>query len=147
MWYDIIFGRFTTVDREITARCITIEVVGQPPLYKDVTFPTASHTEVNEKGDIIYTEIVRKNVRKLEAYIEEMASPATVFGTVNVLNIWNMVKTQSGISDKQKNHIKAVYEGIVLSLRKTPISCVALHQLTSRVMLPPHLLIVPLSAC
>ncbi|KAH9961914.1 hypothetical protein BC827DRAFT_1200267, partial [Russula dissimulans] len=25
-------------------------VVGQPPLYKDVTFPTAPHTEISEKG-------------------------------------------------------------------------------------------------
>ncbi|KAA1467738.1 fatty acid synthase [Dentipellis sp. KUC8613] len=169
MWYDIIFGRLTTVDREITARCIAImnradpemitymqyvidqvdpargetyalakkfgqqlidncrEVVGEPPLYKDVTFPTAPHTEVNEKGEIIYSEVVRENVRKLEAYVEEMATSDTISGTVNiqkiqddVLKLWNVVKTQPEISDEQKNRIKALYEGVVRSLRKGP---------------------------
>lgn len=32
MWYDIIFGRLTTVDREITARCIAIMNRADPAL-------------------------------------------------------------------------------------------------------------------
>ncbi|KDQ57051.1 hypothetical protein JAAARDRAFT_35647 [Jaapia argillacea MUCL 33604] len=167
MFYDIIFGRLTTIDREITARCIAImnradpelvtymqyyidrcdasrgetyqlakqfgqqlidnckEVIGEPPLYKDVTFPTAPHTEVTEKGDIVYKEVVRENVRKLEAYVEEMATGDTVSGSVNiqkvqddVLRLWNVVKSQPEISDDQKNRIKALYDGVVRSLRK-----------------------------
>ncbi|KAG6910835.1 hypothetical protein DXG01_007150 [Tephrocybe rancida] len=169
MYYDIIFGRLTTVDREITARCIALlnradpemlaymqynidqcdpskgdtyklakefgqrlidntrEVLGQPPVYKDVTFPTAPHTEVTAKGDIVYSEVVRENVRKLEAYVEEMASGDTVSGAVNiqkvqddVLKLWTVVKSQPGISQEQKNRIKALYEGVVRSLRKGP---------------------------
>ncbi|KAI0787467.1 fatty acid synthase [Fomes fomentarius] len=171
MFYDIIFGRLTTVDREITARCIAImnradpdllaymqyyidkcdpergetyklakqfgqqlidncrEVVGNPPLYRDVTFPTAPHTEVTEKGDIIYKEVVRENVRKLEAYVEEMASGDTIVAPTNiqkiqedVLKLWNVVKSQPEISEEQKNRIKALYEGVVRSLRKRPES-------------------------
>ncbi|KZT01368.1 fatty acid synthase [Laetiporus sulphureus 93-53] len=171
MFYDIIFGRLTTVDREITARCIAImnradpelvtymqyyidkcdpnrgetyklakqfgqqlidncrEVVGQPPLYKDVTFPTAPHTEVTAKGDIVYSEVVRENVRKLEAYVEEMASGDTISAPTNiqkiqddVLKLWNVVKSQPEISEEQKNRIKALYEGVVRSLRKRPES-------------------------
>ncbi|GLB40343.1 putative protein with domain of unknown function (DUF1729) [Lyophyllum shimeji] len=171
MYYDIIFGRLTTVDREITARCIALlnradpemlaymqyhidkcdpskgdtyklakefgqrlidntrEVLGKPPVYKDVTFPTAPHTEVTEKGDIIYSEVVRENVRKLEAYVEEMASGDQVSGTINiqkvqddVLKLWTVVKSQPGISQEQKNRIKALYEGVVRSLRKSPDS-------------------------
>ncbi|RDX57079.1 fatty acid synthase [Lentinus brumalis] len=171
MFYDIIFGRLTTVDREITARCIAImnradpelvtymqyyidqcdaergetyklakqfgqqlidncrEVVNQPPLYKDVTFPTAPHTEVTEKGDIVYKEVVRENVRKLEAYVEEMASGDTIVVPTNVqkiqedvLKLWNVVKTQPEISEEQKNRIKALYEGVVRSLHKRPES-------------------------
>ncbi|KAI0749711.1 fatty acid synthase [Daedaleopsis nitida] len=171
MFYDIIFGRLTTVDREITARCIAImnradpdlleymqyyidrcdpergenyklakqfgqqlidncrEVVGNPPLYRDVTFPTAPHTEVTEKGDIIYREVVRENVRKLEAYVEEMASGDTIVAPSNiqkiqedVLKLWNVVKSQPEISEEQKNRIKALYEGVVRSLRKRPES-------------------------
>ncbi|KAF8632253.1 hypothetical protein AX15_002000 [Amanita polypyramis BW_CC] len=169
MYYDIIFGRLKTVDREITARCIALmnradehtlrymqyyidrcdaskgetyrlakefgqqlinntkEVLGRPPVYKDVTFPTAPHTEVTEKGDIVYSEIVREGVRKLEAYVEEMASGDTVSGAVNiqkvqddVLKLWNVVKSQPGISQEQKNRIKALYEGVVRSLHKGP---------------------------
>ncbi|RDX41185.1 hypothetical protein OH76DRAFT_1502742 [Lentinus brumalis] len=172
MFYDIIFGRLTTVDRELTARCIPImnradpelimyvqyyidqqcdaergetyklakqfgqqftdncrEVVGQPPLYKDITFPTAPHTEVTEKGDIVYKEVVCENVRKLEAYVEEMASGDTIVVPTNiqkiqedVLKLWNIVKTQPEISKEQKNRIKALYEGVVRSLHKRPES-------------------------
>ncbi|KAF8896473.1 fatty acid synthetase alpha subunit [Infundibulicybe gibba] len=169
MYYDIIFGRLTTVDREITARCIALlnradpdmltymqynidhcdaskgdtyklakefgqqlinntrEVIGQPPLYKDVTFPTAPHTEITAKGDIVYSEVVRENVRKLEAYVEEMASGDTVSGAINiekvqddVLKLWTVVKSQHGITQEQKNRIKALYEGVVRSLQQDP---------------------------
>ncbi|KAK7463431.1 fatty acid synthase alpha subunit Lsd1 [Stygiomarasmius scandens] len=167
MFYDIIFGRLTTVDRDITARCIAIlnradpemltymqynidrcdpskgetyklakefgqqlvdnvkEVLGHPPVYKDVTFPTAPHTEVTSKGDIVYTEVIRENVRKLEAYVEEMASSEPVSGQVNiekvqddVLKLWTIVKAQPEISEDQKNRIKALYEGVAQSLRE-----------------------------
>ncbi|KAK0482312.1 hypothetical protein IW261DRAFT_1678031 [Armillaria novae-zelandiae] len=69
--------------------------------------PTAPHTEVNSKGDIVHSQVLRENVRKLEAYVEEMASSDTV----------------SEISEEQKNHIKALYEDVVRSLRKGPDPC------------------------
>ncbi|KAF8907276.1 fatty acid synthase [Gymnopilus junonius] len=169
LFYDIIFGRLTTVDREVTARCIALlnradpemlqymqcyidrcdpskgetyklakefgqqlidntrEVLGRPPVYKDVTFPTAPRTEVTDKGEIKYSEVVRENVRKLEAYVEEMASGDTVAGTVNiqkvqddVLKLWTVVKSLPEISSDQKNRIKALYEGVVKTLHKSP---------------------------
>ena len=89
-----------------------------------VTFPTAPHTEVTEKGDIVYTEVVRENVRKLEAYVKEMARCDTVTGTVNidkvqddVQKLWTLVKSQPEISQDQKQKIKALYEGVVKSLQ------------------------------
>jgi fatty acid synthase subunit alpha len=96
--------------------------------YSDlVTFSTAPHTEVNSKGDIVYTEVVHESVRKLEAYVEEMASGDTIPSNVNiqkvqddVLKLWNVVKSQPEISQEQKNRIKALYEGVVRSLRKGP---------------------------
>ncbi|EJD06870.1 fatty acid synthase [Fomitiporia mediterranea MF3/22] len=167
MFYDIIFGRLTAVDREITARCIQIinradpsmlrymqyhidkvdasrgptyklaqqlgqqlidnckQALNNGPLYKDVTFPTAPHTEITKRGDIVYTEVVRENVRKLEAYVEEMASGDSVPGTFNmqkiqedVLRLWNVVKSQPEIGEEQKSKIKALYDGVVRSLRK-----------------------------
>ncbi|KAG8905251.1 3-oxoacyl-[acyl-carrier-protein] synthase [Tulasnella sp. 403] len=168
MFYDIIFGRLTTVDRDITSRCIAImnradpallqymqyhidncspergetyklakefgqqlidncrEVLGRPPVYKDVTFPTAPRTEVTAKGDIVYSEVVRENVRKLEAYVEEMASgdavPAVNLQKVqeDVLKLWNVVKSQPEITEEQKGRIKGLYDSVVRSLHKTP---------------------------
>ncbi|KEP44952.1 fatty acid synthase subunit alpha [Rhizoctonia solani 123E] len=150
MWYDIIFGRLATVDREITSRCIAImnradptvirymqyyfddchpekgetyalakqfgqqlidncrEAIGQALLYHDATFPTAPKTEVNEKGDIIYSEVVREGVPKLEVYVEEI--------------LWNIVKSQPEISQEQKSRIKSLYDGVVRSPRKGPES-------------------------
>ena len=56
-----------------------------------------------------------------------MAIGDTVSGTVNiqkvqddVLKLWAVVKSQPGISQEQKNRIKALYEGVVRSLRKGP---------------------------
>jgi len=88
-------------------------------------FPTAPKTEVTAKGNIVYSKVVCENVRKLEAYVEEMASGDTISGSFNiqkvqddVLKLWSVVKSQSGISQEQKNRIKAVCEGVVQSLRK-----------------------------
>ncbi|KZP00458.1 fatty acid synthase [Calocera viscosa TUFC12733] len=170
MFYDIIFGRLTTVDREITARCIAImnradpallrymqyrvnqvdatkgetyklakqfgqqlldnckEVVSESPRYKDVTFPTAPHTEVTAKGDIVYSEMNRPNVRKLEAYVQEMASggpgiPKNVnYQKVHddVTKLWNFVKSQPEIGQEQKQTIKNLHDEVVRSLRRTP---------------------------
>ncbi|GBE85483.1 hypothetical protein SCP_0706700 [Sparassis crispa] len=141
MFYDIIFGRLTTCDPNRGDTCKLAKQFGQqlidncrevlalPPLYKDVTFPTAPHTEVTAKGDIVYSEVVRENVRKLEAYIEEVASGDTISALMNiqkiqddVLKLWNVVKSQPEISEEQKNRIKALYEGVIRSLRKRPES-------------------------
>ena len=83
---------------------LTCEAIRQLPLYKDgepfvetrsfnaeplvsVTFPTAPHTEVTAKGNIIYSEVVCENVRKLEAYIEEMASGDTIPSNINIQKV------------------------------------------------------------
>ena len=75
------------------------------------------------------SEVNRENVRKLEAYVEEMASADQISGSVNiqkiqddVVKLWNVVKSQPEISEEQKNRIKALYDGVVRSLRKAPDS-------------------------
>ena len=81
--------------------------------------------EVTPKGDIVYLEVVCENMRKLEAYVEEMASGNTISNDTNiqkvqddVLKLWTVVKSQPRISQEQKNRIKGLYEGVVQSLRK-----------------------------
>ncbi|TIC66451.1 hypothetical protein E3Q02_01872 [Wallemia mellicola] len=168
MFYDIIFGRLTTVDRDITSRCLNIisradptlidymsyyignvnvelgptyklakelgeqllencrEAVkeGEGPKYKDVTFPTAPHTEVTAKGDIVYSEINREDVRKLEHYVKEMAAGGKI-STQNVNldkvqsdveKLYELVKSQPQISETHKTSIKSLYDEVLRSL-------------------------------
>ena len=91
-----------------------------------MTFPTAPRTVVTEKGEIKYSEVVRKKVRKLEAYVEEMASGDNVSGNVNiqklrddVLKLWALVKPLPEISNDQKNRIRVLYDGVAKSLNTT----------------------------
>lgn len=60
------------------------EVVDKPPVYRDVALPTAPSTEITAKGDIVYTESSRQNVRKLESYVKEMASGGALEHNVNL---------------------------------------------------------------
>ncbi|KAF8868943.1 hypothetical protein BD779DRAFT_1480569 [Infundibulicybe gibba] len=152
MYYDIVFGRLTTVGREITARCIAPlnqadlvmltyiqynidhcdaskgdaykfaeefgqrlinnirEVIGQPPLYKDVTFPLA-------KRDIVYSDAVREDIRKLEAYVE-MASGDTASGAISI----EKFQDHRGVIWEQENWIKTLYKGVVQFLHVVPVS-------------------------
>ena len=98
-----------------------------------VTFPTAPHTDVTEKGEIKYSEVVRENVRKLEAYVEEMASGDTVSGAVNiqkvqddVLKLSSVVKALPEISNDQKNHIKTSTR-VLFALCIILLTCVSLE--------------------
>jgi fatty acid synthase subunit alpha, fungi type len=91
-----------------------------------VTFPAAPHTEISEKGEIVYSEANRENVHKFGAYVEEMCSAAQISGSVNIQKIQDdviklyIVKSRPEISEEQKNRIKALYDGVVRSLRKAP---------------------------
>ena len=108
----------------------------------EVTFPTAPHTEVTEKGEIKYSEVVREKVHKLEAYVEEMASGDAVVVNIQkvqdgVLKLWSVVK-ESAQTD-QKNHIKSLYEGVVRSLSNpdsNPCSTPRCHHSSSQFLQP-----------
>src|ERR1700747_3029691 len=58
-----------------------------------------------------------------------MVSADQISGSVNVqkiqddvVKLWNVVKSQTDISEELKNRIKALYDGVVRSLRKAPAS-------------------------
>ncbi|KAI9637319.1 fatty acid synthase alpha subunit [Dioszegia hungarica] len=103
------------------------EVVDKPPIYRDVALPTAPHTEISAKGDIIYTEIIRHNVRKLENYVKEMASGGEVEPVVNldkvtsdIEKLWELVNSQPSITPAQKAAIKSMYAEVVKHLGHEP---------------------------
>ena len=100
-----------------------MEVVDRPPVYRDVALPTAPHTEISAKGDVIYTEVLRSNVRKLESYVKEMASGGEVELAVNldkvqsdIDKLWELVNSQPAITPAQKAAIKSMYGEVIKSL-------------------------------
>ncbi|CEH12227.1 fatty acid synthase [Ceraceosorus bombacis] len=165
LWYDIISGRLTTVDREITQRCLNIisraddtllhlmaytiervdpelgptyalakqfgqmlmencrEALPSPPIYKEVYAPTAPHTEIGAKGEVIYSEVKREGVRKLEAYVQEMAHGKRVGPQVNVelareqmAKLWTLIRNEPSFTKVGKTTIKSMYTEVVRSL-------------------------------
>ncbi|KAH8924677.1 hypothetical protein BT69DRAFT_1308121 [Atractiella rhizophila] len=167
MFFDIIFGKLTTVDRDVTARCLVIlnrvdsklldvmeyyvknktpiergetyrlarqfgqqlldncrENLGQPPLYRDVTFPTAPKTTITAKGDIVVEEVNREGVSRLEKYVAEMAAGIEAPPSVNlekvqeqIQNLYRLVKAQPTISKTHMNSIRSLYGEVVRSLQ------------------------------
>ncbi|CBQ73371.1 related to fatty acid synthase, beta and alpha chains [Sporisorium reilianum SRZ2] len=166
--YDIIYGRLTTVDREITARCITLmnradpsllrymqfhidqidaaqgptyalakeygqqliencrEACAEDAVYKEVHAPTAPHTEIDARGNIAYSEVKRVGVRKLEAYVKEMAAGSRLLGAgsqvnldkaqENVAKLWTLIRNEPSVSKLSKATIKSLYSEVVRSL-------------------------------
>ncbi|SPO24499.1 related to fatty acid synthase, beta and alpha chains [Ustilago trichophora] len=166
--YDIIYGRLTTVDREITARCITLmnradpsllrymqfhidqidankgptyalakeygqqliencrEACAEDAVYKEVHAPTAPHTEIDARGNIAYSEVKRAGVRKLEAYVKEMAAGSRLLGAgsqvnldkaqENVAKLWTLIRNEPSVSKLSKATIKSLYSEVVRSL-------------------------------
>ena len=109
-----------------------------------------------EKGDIVYPEVGRENVRTLEAYVEEMATGGNVSTPSNiqtiqydVLKLWNVVKSQLEISESPK-YLKGLYDGVVRSLHKRPESGLRpgaprTRRLSSQFLLDPKFLSTPRS--
>jgi len=88
------------------------------------------HTKLNEKGEIVHSEVNWHDRRKLETYVEEMGSADRIFGSAkvqkiqdDVVRLWNVVKSEPEISDGQQNRIKALYCGVVRSQRRDLDNC------------------------
>ena len=59
-----------------------------------VTFSTYLKPKVTAKNDSVYSEVVREH-RKLEGYVEEMASGDIIFASFNIQNQDNVLKFYS----------------------------------------------------
>ncbi|KAK9458205.1 3-oxoacyl-reductase [Dipodascopsis uninucleata] len=171
MYFDIIFGRLSVVDREIVSQCILLmnksnptllefmqyhidhcpearggtyelakslgmqliencrDALNASPVYKDVTYPTAPKTTINEKGDIIYDEVARPAVRKLEQYVREMAAGGKITENrsksklhSDLARIYKIIRQQQKLSKSSKLQIKNLYEDVIESLALKPAS-------------------------
>jgi len=75
-------------------------------------FPTAPKTEVTAKGNIVYSKVVCENVRKLEAYVEEMASGDTISGSFNIQKVQDdVLKLCRQVSVWDQSRTKEPYQG------------------------------------
>ena len=61
-------------------------------------------------------------MRKLEAYIEELASADQFSGLIDTQKIQDELWNRPEISEGQENHIKDLYDGVVRSWHKAPDS-------------------------
>ncbi|CAD7065544.1 unnamed protein product [Tilletia caries] len=81
--------------------------------YKEVHDPTALHTKIDARGNIVYTEAKRIGVRKLEAYIKEMAVGTRIGPQINVEKarenigeLWMLIKNEPSMSKLSKATLK-----------------------------------------
>ncbi|KAJ2398450.1 fatty acid synthase alpha subunit Lsd1 [Coemansia sp. RSA 2603] len=98
-----------------------------PPVYKDVDFPTAPHTEVTASGDIKYSEIQRPNERKLLDYVHNMQAGGelTQFSgrqrvEQNLAKIYRIIKQQNSMKKDSKLAIQGLYTDVLRALRMSP---------------------------
>lgn len=99
------------------------EVLGEPPVYKDVGIPTGPHTNVDTKGNLEYKEIPRTSARKLEHYVREMADGGKISEYGNrtkvqndLSRIYKLIKQQHKLSKSSQLQIKSLYENVIRSL-------------------------------
>lgn len=99
------------------------EVIGEAPVYKDVTIPTGPQTTVDNRGNLDYREVPRASVRKLEHYVREMAEGGKISEYGNrtkvqndLSRIYKLIKQQHKLSKSSQLHIKSLYENVIRSL-------------------------------
>lgn len=99
------------------------DVLGEPPVYKDVGIPTGPHTNVDTRGNLEYKEIPRTSARKLEHYVREMADGGKISEYGNrtkvqndLSRIYKLIKQQHKLSKSSQLQIKSLYENVIRSL-------------------------------
>ncbi|KAJ9060861.1 fatty acid synthase alpha subunit Lsd1 [Entomophthora muscae] len=99
------------------------QTLDHPPVYKDVNFPTAPSTQITEKGDVIYKEVLRPNVRKLGDYVAEMetGSKLTEFSGRNLIRqnlgkLLKLVSYQPNLAKGYKEAIKSLHSDVAKAL-------------------------------
>ena len=99
------------------------EVLDQAPVYKDVAHPTAPETTIDARGNLNYSEVLRKDSRKLEHYVHEMAQGGSIteYGNrTKVQNdlgrIYKLIKQQHKLSKASQLQIRSLYENVIRSL-------------------------------
>ena len=99
------------------------DVLGEAPVYKDVSLPTGPQTTIDGRGNLDYAEIPRTSARKLEHYVREMADGGKISEYGNrtkvqndLSRIYKLIKQQHKLSKTSQLEIKSLYVNVIRSL-------------------------------
>ena len=110
-----------TLGQQLIENCK--DVLGEAPVYKDVSIPTGPQTTVDARGNLTYAEVPRESARKLEHYVREMAEGGKISEYGNrtkvqndLSRIYKLIKQQHKLSKSSQLQIKSLYENVIRSL-------------------------------
>lgn len=99
------------------------DVLGESPVYKDVSLPTGPQTTIDGRGNLDYAETPRSSARKLEHYVREMADGGKISEYGNrtkvqndLSRIYRLIKQQHKLSKTSQLEIKSLYVNVIRSL-------------------------------
>ena len=99
------------------------DVLGESPVYKDVSVPTGPQTTIDGRGNLAYAEVPRTSARKLEHYVREMADGGKISEYGNrtkvqndLSRIYKLIKQQHKFSKTSQLEIKSLYANVIRSL-------------------------------
>ncbi|EEB09746.1 fatty acid synthase alpha subunit Lsd1 [Schizosaccharomyces japonicus yFS275] len=100
------------------------EAIEKPPVFKDVNYPTAPSTEIDERGNLNYEEVPRSGVRKLEQYVAEMArggkvppaSKSKAKVQDDLARIYRIITSQNKMTRSSKLQVKQLYAQVLRNL-------------------------------
>lgn len=99
------------------------EVLGVPPVYKDVAIPTGPQTTVDARGNITYKEAPRASARKLEHYVKQMAEGGPISEYSNrtkvqndLKSVYKLIRRQHRLSKSSQLQFNTLYKDVLRAL-------------------------------
>ncbi|ONH68727.1 Fatty acid synthase subunit alpha [Cyberlindnera fabianii] len=89
------------------------------PVYKDISYPTGPQTTVDHKGNIVYNEAPRENIRKLQQYVFEMSQGSEVTKEArptiadDLTKVYKAIFKQKELSSSSKQDLEKVYGDLI----------------------------------
>ena len=99
------------------------DVLGEPPVYKDVAVPTGPQTSVDARGNLDYQEVPRASARKLEQYVREMAEGGKISEYSNrtkvqndLRSVYKLIRKQHKLSKSSQMQFNSLYKDVIRAL-------------------------------
>lgn len=110
-----------TLGQQLIENCK--EVLGTPPVYKDVAVPTGPQTTVDARGNIDYQETPRASARKLEHYVKAMAEGGPISEYSNrtkvqndLKSVYKLIRKQHKLSKSSQMQFNTLYKEVLRTL-------------------------------